>query len=127
MKTKEISDELWKRGYCYTKKKYDRQWNVKRTFETMTKHKQPIIRKDKKKGWCLINRITPAFMEFLESAKNLIGVDPFVDKDEDGLITIQEAFAWTKEKVANVSAKSLGRLQVPELIGSSDTVLTMPR
>ena len=50
-----------------------------------------------------------------------------VDTDDDGLITITEAFAWTKEKVTNVSAKSLGRLQVPELIGTGDTILTIPR
>ena len=50
-----------------------------------------------------------------------------VDTDQDGLITIKEAFTWTKEKVQSVSAKSLGRLQVPELMGSGDTALTMPR
>lgn len=50
-----------------------------------------------------------------------------VDTNEDGLITIQEAFAWTKDRVTNVSAKSMGRLQVPELIGRGDTVLTIPR
>ena len=49
-----------------------------------------------------------------------------VDADEDGLITIKEAFVWTKDKVTSISAKSLGRLQVPELIGKGDTVLTIP-
>ena len=50
-----------------------------------------------------------------------------VDANEDGLISITEAFSWTKEKVASVSAKSLGRLQIPELLGGGDTVLTIPR
>jgi len=50
-----------------------------------------------------------------------------VDIDQDGLITIKEAFAWTKERVTGISAKSLGRLQVPELIGDGDTVLVIPR
>ena len=49
-----------------------------------------------------------------------------VDTNEDGLISITETFAWTKEHVANVSAKSLGRLQVPELIGRGDIILSMP-
>ena len=49
-----------------------------------------------------------------------------VDTNEDGLISITEAFAWTKENVTNVSAKSLGRRQVPELIGTGDSILTIP-
>ena len=51
-----------------------------------------------------------------------------VDANEDGLISVREAFNWTKKEVsAVVSAKSLGRLQVPELIGNGDTILTIPR
>ena len=50
-----------------------------------------------------------------------------VDANEDGLISVKEAFNWTKKKVSAVSAKSLGRLQVPELIGKGDTILTIPR
>lgn len=50
-----------------------------------------------------------------------------VDANEDGLISMKEAFSWTKEEVQAVSAKSLGRLQVPELIGEGDTILTIPR
>ncbi len=50
-----------------------------------------------------------------------------VDSNRDGLISMQEAFNWTKKEVQAVSAKSLGRLQVPELIGEGDTILTIPR
>jgi hypothetical protein len=50
-----------------------------------------------------------------------------VDSNRDGLISLQEAFNWTKKEVQAVSAKSLGRLQVPELIGEGDTILTIPR
>ena len=50
-----------------------------------------------------------------------------VDTNEDGLISLREAFAWTKNEVCAVSAKSLGRLQVPELIGQGDTILTIPQ
>ena len=50
-----------------------------------------------------------------------------VDANEDGLISVKEAFNWTKKEVSAVSAKSLGRLQVPELIGKGDTILTIPR
>ena len=50
-----------------------------------------------------------------------------VDANEDGLISMREAFNWTKKEVQAVSAKSLGRLQVPELIGKGDTILTIPR
>ena len=50
-----------------------------------------------------------------------------VDANEDGLISVKEAFNWTKKEVSAVSAKSLGRLQVPELIGQGDTILTIPR
>lgn len=49
-----------------------------------------------------------------------------VDINEDGLISLQEAFTWTKTEVQGVSAKSLGRLQVPELTGQGDIFLTMP-
>jgi tetratricopeptide (TPR) repeat protein len=50
-----------------------------------------------------------------------------VDANEDGLISMKEAFDWTSKEVRAVSAKSLGRLQVPELIGEGDTILTIPR
>ena len=50
-----------------------------------------------------------------------------VDANEDGLISVKEAFNWTKKEVCAVSAKSLGRLQVPELIGQGDTILTIPQ
>lgn len=50
-----------------------------------------------------------------------------VDSNRDGLISMKEAFNWTKKEVQAVSAKSLGRLQVPELIGEGDTILTIPR
>jgi len=50
-----------------------------------------------------------------------------VDTNEDGLISLAEVFNWTKKEVQAVSAKSLGRLQVPELIGKGDTILTIPR
>jgi len=50
-----------------------------------------------------------------------------VDINEDGLISLAEVFKWTKKEVKAVSAKSLGRLQVPELIGKGDTILTIPR
>jgi hypothetical protein len=50
-----------------------------------------------------------------------------VDANEDGLISLREAFEWTKSEVKAISAKSLGRLQVPELIGKGDILLTMPR
>ena len=50
-----------------------------------------------------------------------------VDADENGLITVKEAFTWTKEKVTSISAKSLGRLQVPELSGGRDMVLVIPK
>ena len=60
------------------------------------------------------------FLKALNGEKN-------VDANEDGLISMREAFNWTKEEVQAVSAKSLGRLQVPELIGKGDTILTIPR
>jgi len=50
-----------------------------------------------------------------------------VDANEDGLISMREAFNWTKKEVQAVSAKSLGRLQVPELIAKGDTILTIPK
>lgn len=50
-----------------------------------------------------------------------------VDANKDGLISLREAFDWTKEEVQDVSAKSLGRLQVPGLIGRGDVILTIPR
>ena len=46
-------------------------------------------------------------------------------KENHGIISVKEAFNWTKKEVSAVSAKSLGRLQVPELIGKGDTVLTI--
>ena len=60
------------------------------------------------------------FLKALNGEKN-------VDANEDGLISVKEAFNWTKKEVSAVSAKSLGRLQVPELIGKGDTILTIPR
>ena len=48
-----------------------------------------------------------------------------VDADSDGLVTLREAFDWTKSRVESVSVKSLGRRQVPELAGAGDTILTV--
>lgn len=50
-----------------------------------------------------------------------------VDANENGLIGMREVFNWTKKEVQAVSAKSLGRLQVPELIGKGDIILTIPK
>lgn len=50
-----------------------------------------------------------------------------VDSNGDGLISMMEAFSYTKKEVKDVSAKSLGRFQLPELIGEGDTILTIPR
>ena len=50
-----------------------------------------------------------------------------VDKNEDGLITLEEAFDWTEDKVASVSKKSLGRPQYPEMTGQGNMILTMPQ
>ena len=48
-----------------------------------------------------------------------------VDDNEDGLISMKEAFGWSKNEIQAVSSKSLGRFQAPELIGKGDTVLTI--
>lgn len=48
-----------------------------------------------------------------------------VDADNNGLVTLREAFDWTKSRVESVSVKSLGRRQVPELAGAGDTILTV--
>ena len=50
-----------------------------------------------------------------------------VDANEDGLITLREAFDWTEDQVASVSAKSLGRPQDPELSGQGNLILTVPQ
>ncbi len=50
-----------------------------------------------------------------------------VDQNEDGLITLEEAFDWTKNKVSSVSKKSLGKPQYPELTGKGNMILTMPQ
>ncbi|GEM_PF-6848825 len=50
-----------------------------------------------------------------------------VDRNKDGLITLEEAFAWTKNKVSSVSKKSLGKPQYPELTGEGNMILTMPQ
>ncbi|MBI5195538.1 MAG: caspase family protein [Nitrospirae bacterium] len=50
-----------------------------------------------------------------------------VDANKDGLISLKEAFDWTRAEVRDVSAKSLGRPQIPELIGEGDVILTMPK
>lgn len=60
---------------------------------------------------------------FLKALKGEKGVDV----NEDGLISTREVFNWTKKEVQAVSAKSIGRLQVPELIGREDIILTVPR
>ena len=58
---------------------------------------------------------------FLRALKGETGVDV----NEDGFISLREAFDWAKGEVVAVSAKSLGHLQVPELIGRGDVVLTV--
>jgi hypothetical protein len=60
---------------------------------------------------------------FLRALKGETGMDA----NEDSLISLKEAFDWAKGEVVAVSAKSLGRLQVPELIGRGDVVLTVYR
>jgi len=50
-----------------------------------------------------------------------------VDKNQDGLITINEAFSWTKDKVTSVSKKSLGRPHYPEIKGKGELILTIPQ
>lgn len=50
-----------------------------------------------------------------------------VDQNKDGLITIGEAFAWTKDRVTTVSRKSLGRPQYPEMSGQGSLILTVPQ
>ena len=49
------------------------------------------------------------------------------DRNEDGLITLDEAFTWTKDKVSTISKKSLGRPQYPEMTGQGDLILTVPQ
>ena len=58
--------------------------------------------------------------------KSLDGTDG-VDANSDGLVSLKEAFQWTKTNVASVSAKTLGRLQIPEMRGPGDIILTIPR
>ncbi len=58
--------------------------------------------------------------------KSLDGADG-VDANSDGLVSLKEAFQWTKTNVASVSAKTLGRLQIPEMRGPGDIILTIPR
>lgn len=60
---------------------------------------------------------------FLRALKGETGVDV----NEDSLISLREAFDWAKGEVVAVSAKSFGRLQVPELTGRGDVVLTVYR
>jgi len=54
------------------------------------------------------------------------GEDQTVDGDRNGLISLREAFLWSKSQVEEVSAKSLGLTQIPELIGTGEIVVTMP-
>lgn len=61
------------------------KWNdhrnrVQTELNQMTMHKEPVIWKEKEKG---------CQKSFVESAKNLRSVDPFVDNDEDGLCVVR--------------------------------------
>ena len=59
---------------------------------------------------------------FIQALKGERGVDA----NEDGLISLKEAFEWAEAKVSSVSRKSLGRPQDPELNGKDSIVLTIP-
>ena len=45
------------------------------------------------------------------------------DANRDGVVTLREAFTWAEDKVENVSRKSMGQLQKPEVTGQGDLPL----
>ncbi|MEW5735585.1 MAG: caspase family protein [Thermodesulfobacteriota bacterium] len=59
---------------------------------------------------------------FLEALSGAEGVDA----NGDGLISLAEAFGWTRKNVLAISQKNLGRPQQPEMSGQGDIILTIP-
>jgi len=95
-----------------------------------------VVQKPIKKSWWLTATSGDNFANDFPKANSGLFTHYFlralngekgVDDNGDGLLRLSEVFNWTKKEVQAVSAKSLERLQVPELIGNGDIVLTMPR